>query len=42
VVLGVQSTAQDVEKAASEFTKRMVNEYEERKKGDMREFIQTL
>jgi len=32
VALEEQSTAQDVEKAAREFTKRMVNEYEERKK----------
>jgi hypothetical protein len=31
VALEVQSTAQDVEKAARESTKRMVNEYEERK-----------
>ena len=38
--MGVQSTAQDVEKAAREFkfTTRMVNEYEERKKESMREF----
>jgi hypothetical protein len=41
VVLGVKSTAQDAEKAERESTKRMVNEYEERKK-EMGEQVQTL
>ena len=36
--MGDKSTAQDVEKATSQFTKRMVNEYEERKTESMREF----